>query len=398
MKLRNPLLGAVAIALFPHVGFAQEQDPDRLQELERRIEMLGLELEAMQLGGATTSETEIGQTHSGLGPAASKIYAKDSGVSVGGYGEMLFTEKIGKEGDSLDFYRAIVYFGYRFDENWVFNSEIEWEHVDETTVEFAYIDYLNSDAWNVRIGHMLMPIGITNQMHEPTTFLTPNRPLVERFVLPSTWHENGVALYGQVADFNYDVAIVNGFNSDFDLASSGLRGGRQKGSKASAEDLAYLARVNWNSMDGLVLGGSVYFGDSAQTETSASDFGTTIWELHAEYQYGPWQTQALFAQATIEDADLLATPSASDDLSGWYLQLGYDLLADNGKADSLVPYLHYSAYDLQEESATDTEVTRLMAGIAWQPIPQLVFKGALTREEEASSEDDILELSIGYIF
>ncbi len=400
MNLRNLLLGCAAAMLLPTAATAQ-QDADRqarLQELERRMEILDQELEALQIGGSTQGEADPALIHSGLGPAASKIYQNDSGVSIGGYGEMLFTERLGDSGDSVDFYRAIVYFGYRFDEKWVFNSEIEWEHVDETAVEFAYIDYLHSDELNFRVGHMLMPMGITNQMHEPTTFLTPNRPLVERYILPSTWHENGVAIYGETGDLSYDFAIVNGMNSDFDLASSGMRGGRQKGSKASAEDLAYVGRVNWAAMEGLTVGGGLYIGDSAQSDSAASDFSTTILEFHAEYQQGPWQAQALFASASVDDADLLPTASASDDLSGWYLQVGYDLFADNSQNDSLVPYLHYSSYDLQEDSAADTEVTRLMAGVSWQPIPQLVFKGGLSRQEQGSSEDDILELAIGYIF
>ncbi len=400
MNTRNIILGFAAAVLLPTAAVAQ-QDADRqarLQELERRMEILDQELEAMQLGGSTQAQADPELIHSGLGPAASKIYQNDSGVSVGGYGEMLFTERFGDSGDTVDFYRAIVYFGYRFDDKWVFNSEIEWEHVDETAVEFAYIDYLNSEELNFRVGHMLMPMGITNQMHEPTTFLTPNRPLVERYILPSTWHENGVAVYGEVADLQYDFAVVNGMNSDFDLAASGMRGGRQKGSKASAEDLAYVGRVNWSPVDELTVGGGLYIGDSAQSDAAASDFSTTILEFHAEYQQGPWQAQALFATASVDDADLLPTASASDDLSGWYVQAGYDLFADNGKDDSLVPYLHYSAFDLQEDSAADSEVTRIMAGISWQPIPQLVFKGGLSRQEQGSSEDDILELAVGYIF
>ena len=39
-----------------------------------------------------------------------------------------------------------------------------------------------------------------------------------------------------------------------------MRGGRQKGSQAKADDLAAVLRLDWNGVDGLWLGGSVYLG------------------------------------------------------------------------------------------------------------------------------------------
>ena len=134
-------------ALFLVAGPAIAQESPK--ELSRRIDQLARQVEDLRIG-EVASET-AGKTVSGLGPAASKVYQASQGVSLGGYGEMLFTGKAGAD-DTIDFYRAITYIGYRFDENWVFNSEIEFEHVTETTVEFAYLDWLASDAMNFRVG------------------------------------------------------------------------------------------------------------------------------------------------------------------------------------------------------------------------------------------------------
>ena len=72
------------------------------------------------------------------------MYAVDQGVSIGGYGEMLYesfdsTREDGSRSnatDELDFLRAIVYVGYKFNDRIVFNSELEFEHAT-TSSNFA---------------------------------------------------------------------------------------------------------------------------------------------------------------------------------------------------------------------------------------------------------------------
>lgn len=388
-------LAAASFLLLPPALAAQQSAEERIAELEREMRSLDQELESMQFGDNLVAPVgPVGQA--GLSPAASKIYSADQGLSIGGYGEMLYTDR--DSGAELDLYRAIVYLGYRFDENWLFNAEIEWEHVNETALEFAYLEYQHSDQLNFRFGHMLVPMGFINQLHEPTTFLSPNRPLLERFVLPTTWHENGVAAYGTLGDFDYHVALMNGFDAEgFNLESSGLRGGRQQGSEAKADDLAAILRLDWTGVDGLWLGGSIYLGDSGQDSTVA-DFATTVFEMHAQYEYRGFTSRAVYAAASVEDADQLTTASGTEDLSGYYFDFGYDVFADQDTDVSLTPFLRYAAFDLSEDTAADTEITRLMLGVAYQPIPQLIFKAAFTQEEQGSTDDDILELSTGYVF
>ncbi len=393
---RSLILLAAASTLFATPALRAQQDTEqRIAELERQLRSLDEEMEALQFGESLVPPVQA-EGQAGLAPAASKVYGVQQGLSIGGYGEMLYTDR--DSGTQLDLYRAIVYLGYRFDENWLFNSEIEWEHGDETAVEFAYLEYQHNDQLNVRVGHQLVPMGFVNQLHEPTTFLSPNRPLIERYILPSTWHENGVAVYGRSGDFDYQFALMNGFFAEgFDLENSGLRGGRQKGSKADAEDLAAILRLDWQGVDGLWLGGSVYLGDSGQS-AGVQDFATTVFELHAQYEVGGFISRAVYAAASVDGAAALTTASASEDLSGYYLDLGYDVFAERGTDSSLTPFLRYSAYDLSEDSATDSEVTRLMLGLAWQPIPQLIFKAAFTQEEQGATDDNIFELSTGYVF
>ena len=219
----------------------------RLAEIERRLELLAVEVENLKIGEAAVTVSREGE-YSGLGPAASKVYAKEQGVSVGGYGEALLELFDDEREDGLpaektnrlDFLRAVLYFGYKFSDSWVFNSEIEYEHASTSnggsvSVEFAYLDYLYRDALNLRTGLVLVPMGWLNELHEPTVYLGAVRPRTENRIIPTTWRENGIGAYGAFGGFEYRTYVVNGLDAS-GFSAKGLRSGRQKGSKAKAED------------------------------------------------------------------------------------------------------------------------------------------------------------------
>ena len=63
-------------------------DTERLDELERQIAILAGEIEDLKISETGILTVEDGRF--GLGPAASKVYGVDRGVSIGGYGEMLY--------------------------------------------------------------------------------------------------------------------------------------------------------------------------------------------------------------------------------------------------------------------------------------------------------------------
>src|SRR5262245_61267715 len=191
---------------------------ERLAELERRLDVLAGELEALRAGTAT-AEKPLASTH-GLGPAASKIYGRDRGVSIGGYGEALYQNfstraddgSPAEEEDNVDLTRAVFYFGYKFDKGIVFNSEIEYEHATtgegdeekgEVSVEFAYLDFPIGPSWGIRAGQMLVPMGMINELHEPPIYLGARRPDVETVIIPTTWREVGVGGYGTVGAFEW---------------------------------------------------------------------------------------------------------------------------------------------------------------------------------------------------
>lgn len=395
-------------------------------ELARRIDLLAAELEKLRLGEAAVVADSGAH---GLGPAASKVYRKPKGVSIGGYGEMLYQGFDGRRDDGaaagrtdqLDLLRAVLYVGYKFDERWLFNSEIEWEHAaddkaGEVAVEFAYIDRLIRPEINARAGLLLLPMGFLNELHEPTVYLGARRSAVETQILPTTWRENGLGLFGEIGPIAYKSYLINGLDAS-GFTAAGIRGGRQKGSQAKAEDLAWVTRIDWNARPGLVAGGSFYWGGSDQgrrgSDGRALDVETRIAEAHVEWKWRGLELRALAAEAQLDDVaalnralGLAGRAGVGERQRGGYLQAGFDLLSlGAGSRQELVPYLRLERLDSQarvpagfaSNPANDQQIRTY--GVAWKPLPQIVLKADWQDlSNRAGTGVDQFNLLLGFVY
>ena len=397
----------------------------RIDELERRLEVLAAEIEKLKIGEAAAAAD---QSTNGLGPAASKVYRTERGLSIGGYGEIVYQqvderektgegeEEEGRGGKQFDLRRAVLYFGYKWNDRILFNSEVEYEHAgEEVSVEFAYLDFLWRPQLNFRAGLLLMPVGFLNELHEPTVFLGANRPDVEQRILPTTWEEGGFGLFGAAGPFTYRTYIVNGLNAA-GFTDDGLRGGRQGGSEAKAEDLAWVGRLDYTGLPGLLAGGSVYTGKAGQGLETASGrklgVGTKIAEGHLEWRWRGLEFRALGAQTELNDVAALnaalgleGDESVGEKLEGYYLQLGYDLLAGRAAGRALIPYARWESLNTQDavpagfSANPDTDIQSLTLGIAYKPIEQLVLKVDYQNvDNKAGTGADRFNVLLGYVF
>jgi len=414
-----------ALAAAPPAAPAAARAPSAA-ELERRIDLLAAELEKLRLGEAAVV-ADTGQY--GLGPAASKVYRKEKGVSIGGYGEMLYQGfddrrddgSASGRTDQLDFLRAVLYVGYKFDDKWLFNSEIEWEHAaddkaGEVAVEFAYLDRLIRPEINARAGLLLLPMGFLNELHEPTVYLGARRPGVETQIIPSTWRENGLGLFGELGPVAYKSYLVNGLDAS-GFTAAGLRGGRQKGSQAKAEDLAWVSRLDWNLAPGLLLGGSWYWGDSGQGRKDAAGatlgVETRILEGHVEWKWRGLQLRALAAEAELDDVAALdqslglsGRAGVGEKMRGGYIEAGFDLLSlGGGSRQELIPYVRLEQLDTQarvpagyqSNPANDQKIRTY--GFAWKPLPQIVLKADYQDlSNRAGTGVDQFNLLLGFVY
>jgi len=410
-----------------HAGSEQQQaaegdaaaadDDERIRELEAKVDVLASEL-SKALADEAVPEEKL-ESEWGFGPAASKIYRKESGLSIGGYGEYRVRTFVGEDSDGLSTeavaLRAVLYVGYKFNDKWLVNSEYEFEHASSSggsvSVEFANIDWQALDDHGMRVGLVLVPMGFINEIHEPTFFYGAERPEVEKRIIPTTWREIGGGVFGRFADgrVSYRAYGINGLDATgFD--ETGIRGGRQKGSKALADHWAFVGRTDVDIVDGLSMGGSVYVGPSGQNQTYDHDGDgdneppdppptpevavpktvTTIYELHAEYKAHGLSVRGLFTQAFIGDAAELNTAlgnngpgdEVAERMLGAYGEIGYDVLPlvwKNARA-SVEPFFRYERLDTQNRMAAGNTANPnyvrdiYTVGLHIKPIENIVFK------------------------
>ncbi len=394
----------------------------RVADLERRLEALSQEVEAQKTGGALPAMGAEGRF--GLGASASKVYEAPPGLSLGGYGEFLYENKGARLQDGTrigaekvaDVLRVVLYTGYKFSDRIVFNAELEFEHggysddhpAGEVVVEFAYLDFLISKAINLRVGQVLVPLGFINELHEPPAFLGARRPQVEGNLIPTTWHENGLGLHGDLGNhLSYRFYLVNGLDAS-KFTAAGIREGRQAGKEANAQSLAWTGRLDWIPWPGFLAGASFYSGNSNQSGGGRA-IPTTLWDAHAEYRARGFQFRGLYTRAAISAAGLgdlaPANPARAVGIRQWggYLEAGYDMISNSKLA--LIPYCRYERINAQErvlpgvlvEGAEEDTLETL--GVAFKPIPQVVVKTDWTRDSNRARRGrDQFSIALGYTF
>ena len=153
-----------------------------------------------------------------------------SKLTIGGYGEAVYTRNFYSDNifryshpdrykDSpgygrVDLPHVVIMLGYDFRHGWTMGSEIEFERGGEVALEQFWIQKSFSKALNIRMGHIIMPVGQTNNAHLPTQFFTCYRPEGEFTIMPCTWHETGVSIWGKIGKWRYEAVVVPGLNSN----------------------------------------------------------------------------------------------------------------------------------------------------------------------------------------
>ncbi len=413
-------------------GLAEE----RLKSIEEKIGILAEEIDNIK-SAAVVEEPTYEQVF-GMGPAASKVYKANQGISIGGYGEII--GQFPEDGDNtLDALRAVLYFGYKFNDRIIFNSEIEFEHGTteenlngqdgEVSVEFSYLDFLLTEPANLRGGLVLAPFGIINEVHEPTTFYGVLRPDVERFIIPTTWREVGVGLFGGLSEYvpgslTYKAYVMNSFDSRGFTASSN-RDARQNGNRALANNVAFVSRIEYDPFPGLKFGGSVFLGNTGQGESvnnpDSSLNGKKIggffqmYEGDAQFQYRGFEARSLLVWTFLDDVALInanngftGDDSVGSQQWGWYIVGAYNVLslANFGQYfQYLAPFVRYEKYNTQyrvpsgffTNPANDRQ--NVAFGINYKPIPQVVIKADYRwNDNEAGTAKNEFNLGLGYVF
>lgn len=347
-----------------------------------------------------------------------------SAVTMGAYGEMLYNQPEGDNGE-LDVQRLVLLMGYRFNDKTQFVTEIEMEHVEEIFVEQAFVNYNVANNVNLRGGLMLVPMGIINEFHEPTTFNGTERPAMDNAIVPTTWRELGVGVSGRFNDISlgYQAYVFNGFKSTeadgeggvsgFLKGSNGLRGGRQKGIKSTVDSPTLSTKLDYYGISGLRLGFSTYFGKTQAADDietiNGANIGISMIGMDARYAYGRFTARGQFIHASLSDTEEYNALTGNDlgsALQGWYVEGAFNLLPMNNE-QKLFAFARYEMYDthastdgsLAENEAYDrTDVT---TGLTYHIAPGVVLKGDYQFRSTALENSDVkdrLNFGIGVWF
>ena len=430
VRRRTPTLALLAVfslTLLLPVAPALAQDDD----VQDQIDVLAEEIARLREEMAIPETDEELRGAYGMGPAASKVYGVSQGISIGGYGEFYFGAPIEETDETgavntADFYRFIAYFGYKFTDDIIMNTELEFEHGTTGTVngrsgsvsvEFAYLDFLLNESFNVRAGNLLLPVGFVNVMHEPPFYRGNFRPEIERRIIPSTWRELGAGAHGQLSEnVDYTAYLVNGLQGA-EFGSKGVRGGRQKGNRALWEDIAGVAQVRYDKDGRYGVAASGYYGgaDHGQLIGDATEpFDLTNWiaEAHGYVRAANFDVRAMFAMSGIDGADdfLAATGTVIPERQiGWYVDVAYDVsdvVLGAGATTRISPWVRYEDFDLQDEvpdgaTADPARAEQLLTlGLDVKPHPNVVLKGEYVhkRHDSDAARSDEVRVGAGFVF
>lgn len=326
----------------------------------------------------------------------------------------------------FDIPHAVLFMSYDFGRGWQLSTEIEFEHggveaavemeAEETGeyeseierggevgLEQFWIEKSFSSAFNLRMGHIIVPVGLANQYHMPVEFFSVYRSEGEATILPSTWHETGVSLWGRAKDWRYEVMFVAGLDADRFGSQSWVGSGSGSPYEFKiANSYAGAFRVDNYSVKGLRMGLSGYLGNSGSNSLKPDGYsdikGTVMigaFDFHyaghnviarGNFDYGHLtDSKAITAAnyASRKDSPSPKTDVASDAMST-SVEVGYDLFsqirATRENGHKLYVFGRYEYYDSMFRTAAgimDNQCwsrQRLSAGLNYMPIKNIVVK------------------------
>lgn len=367
-------------------------------------------------------------------------------LQIGGYGEAVFSRrfysdswqrysspdlyKSGNEHGRVDIPHFVVLMNYDFGKGWTFSTEIEFEHAgvgaareieEEETGEYEteiekggeivleqfWVQKSFNKALNVRMGHIVVPVGGTNVRHLPIEFFGNYRPEGESKMLPSTWHQTGISIWGKKGNWRYEAQLLPGLDAYlFDDNYWIAKGATSPFEFKIANTLAGMLRIDNYSIKGLQLGLSTYMGKSGLNslkQDNYEDIDGLVSVIAFDFNYNNynWVVRGSADYGNLTDSDKITvanmrnrkdSPSPKDKVAKSALNLwaeaGYNLFALSNSAkykkQKLYVFGRYNYYDTMyktEETIVDDprfERNCYAFGINYYPIQQIVLKAEFT--------------------
>lgn len=397
---------------------------------------------------------------------SSSLTVQAQRLSLGGYGEAtasrnFFSDNYKRYTNAslyrdatshgrVDLPHVVFYVGYDFGRGWTLGSEIEFEHggnemaveiEEEETGEYEteverggevaleqfWIQKSWSKALNLKMGHIVLPVGLLNSAHEPTEFFSVYRPEGEYTILPSTWHQTGVSLWGRLPEWRYELQLVSGLEADRFSAKNWVNTGSASAYEFDlANAYAGVVRLDNYSVKGLRIGLSGYYGHSAanslkpdkynkvkgQVLIGALDFSYNDYGiiLRGNVDYGHLSDSEAITKInkTLGSNSVSPQTAVASDALCVGVEGGYDIFGHSTKlhekGQNLYLFGRYDYYDSMfktQGSVVDNPCwsrQKVTVGLNYKPMKELVIKAEYAHRMLKSQFNDEPAINIGVAY
>lgn len=404
-------------------------------------------------------------------------HVKGNRLSIGGYGEAAYTRNFYSDNvyrytdpksykndpshGRFDIPHAVIYISYDFGKGWTMSSEIEFEHTGsggaiekeyseggeweqevekggEVELEQFWIQKSFGSFLNVRAGHIVVPVGLTNAHHEPLNYFTVYRPEGEATILPCTWHDTGISIWGRLGDFRYEVQMLAGLDAFMFDRENWIQGGAGSPFEFKvANKYGFAARIDNYTLPGLRLGLSGYYGQAMHNsyphEFEGEDangnkktydgtkgrvaigaidftFNRYNWIVRGNADYGYLSNASTISKIkrnlTSNNAPYKKTPVGKNAVAVG-IEAGYDVFSqigklreDNQKLYLFGRYEYYNSYiPAKDQSKYEyTGKNRMAFGVNYYPIPQIAVKAEYSKRFFKSQYNNEPSVSLGVAY
>ncbi|WP_075967297.1 hypothetical protein [Parabacteroides massiliensis] len=394
---------------------------------------------------AFAQEQEETMTDGSAAERSEAIYASGyNKFRFGGYGEAVASFKdyginrfygghLGNKKDhrnTISIPRFVAAFDYKFNSKWILGAEIEFEaggvgtayeiensengeyetEVEkggEVALEQFHITRLIHPTFNIRAGHIIVPVGLTNSHHEPINFFGTYRPEGETTILPSTWHDNGLEIFGTFGrgytTFSYQALVVSGLNANGFDRNTWIAGGKQGiFEEDNFTSPGYAFRLDYKGVPGLRAGASFYYcantgaNSDKLTEYPLHKIPVRIYTADAQYKNKYVTARTNFVWGNLSNAEYVSSVNTKLSNKSPYTrvvpvakravsyagEIGVNVSAffNNPKVPVIYPFARYEYYNPQEEGEgmqvmeLRNKVSMWTVGLNWFALPNLVVK------------------------
>ena len=408
--------------------------------------------------GAMAQDADVDATTGATRQATKTDKVTDalSRLHIGGYGEAVMTRNFysqsfnrykapenyanDKSHGRFDLPHVCLNLGYDFGKGWTMGSEIEFEHGGngtaveieaeeageyeaevekggEVNIEQFWVNKAFAGGkFNIKAGEIIVPVGYSNAYHEPNQFFTVYRPEGEATIMPNTWHQVGLSLWGRLKEWRYEAQLLSGLNSESFTAESFVHYGATSPYEFKvANNYAGAVRIDNYTIKGLRVGVSGYYGYTFRNTLRmpgsqyddvtgalgivALDFTLNRWNwiVRGNVDYAHFAdadaisayNQANWTHHKYQDGNPHHYSNIGSNAVAYAIEAGYDVLAGialmksekrKENSDKLFVFGRFEHYNTMASGTYEsmykyTKKYRTVVGVNYQPVKQVTIKG-----------------------